>query len=63
MIGHETYNTQLRRRCLRLMAAALLLNIFGNQAWVNAIFCAWISVGNLWMFGGLLATMKKVRAQ
>ena len=45
------------------MAAALLLNIFGNQAWVNAIFCAWISVGNLWMFGGLLATMKKVRAQ
>lgn len=45
------------------MAAALLLNIFGNQAWVNAIFCAWISVGNLWLFGGLLATMKKVRAQ
>lgn len=25
MTGHETYNTQLRRRCLRLMAAALLL--------------------------------------
>lgn len=45
------------------MAAALLLNIFGNQAWVNAVFCAWISVGNLWMFGGLLATMKKAQAQ
>ena len=54
----------MKRRILcLLLAAALLLNIFGNQAWVNAIFCAWISVGNLWMFGGLLATMKKVRAQ
>lgn len=45
------------------MAAVLLLNAFGNQPWVNAIFCAWISVGNLWMFGGLLATMKKAQAQ
>lgn len=43
------------------MAAVLLLNVFGNQAWVNAIFCAWIGVGNLWMFGGLLATMKKAQ--
>lgn len=43
------------------MAAALLLNVFGNQPWVNAIFCAWIGVGNLWMFGGLLATMKKAQ--
>ena len=44
------------------MAAAMLLNVFGNHPLVNAISCAWISVGNLWMFGGLLAMMKKVRA-
>ena len=43
------------------MAAAMLLNIFGNQPWVNAVSCAWISVGNLWMFGGLLAAMKLAR--
>lgn len=36
------------------MAAAMLTNVFGNLSWVNAITCAWISVGNLWMFGGLL---------
>ena len=44
------------------MAAAMLLNVFGNQPFVNAVSCAWISVGNLWMFGGLLAMMKKARA-
>ncbi len=43
------------------MAAAMLVNVFGNQPWVNAITCAWISVGNLWMYGGLLAVMKNVR--
>ena len=43
------------------MAAAMLLNVFGNQPWVNAITCAWISVGNLWMYGGLLAMLKKVK--
>jgi hypothetical protein len=42
------------------MAAAMLLNVFGNQTWVNAISCAWISVGNLWMFGGLLAVMHRI---
>ena len=41
--------------------AAMLLNIFGNLPWVNAVSCAWISVGNLWMFGGLLAAMKLAR--
>lgn len=40
------------------MAAAMLLNVFGNHALVNAIACAWISVGNIWMFVGLLATMR-----
>ena len=43
------------------MAAALLLNVFGNRPWVNALTCAWLSVGNLWMFGGLLAAMKKAQ--
>ena len=43
------------------MAAAMLTNAFGNQPWVNALSCAWISVGNLWMFGGLLAARKKAR--
>lgn len=44
------------------MAAAMLMNVFGNQSWVNAISCAWISVGNLWMFGGLLTMIRRVRA-
>lgn len=41
------------------MAAVMLLKVFGNQPWVNALTCAWISIGSLWMFGGLLAAMKK----
>ena len=43
------------------MLAAMALHVFGNQPWVNALACAWISVGNLWMFGGMLATMKKAQ--
>ncbi len=43
------------------MVAAMFMNVFGNQPWVNAITCAWISVGNLWMFGGLLIMIKRVR--
>lgn len=43
------------------MAAAMLLQVFGNYPWVNALACAWISIGNLWMFGGLLAVMKKAQ--
>ena len=41
------------------MAAAMLMNVFGNVPWVNAVSCAWIGIGNLWMFGGLLISMKK----
>jgi len=41
------------------MAFGMLVNLFGNQPWVNAVSCAWISVGNLWMFAGLLILMKK----
>lgn len=41
------------------MAAAMLPNVLGNLAWVNALSCAWIGVGNVWMFAGLLAAMKR----
>ena len=44
------------------MAAVMLLNVFGNQPWVNALTCGWIGVGNLWMFGGLLALGRKAQA-
>lgn len=40
------------------MAIALFFGIFGNHLFVNAIQCAWISVGNIWMFGGLLIMRK-----
>ncbi len=43
------------------MALAMLLNAFGNLPWVNALSCAWISVGNLWMFCGLLVLMRRIR--
>ena len=33
----------------------------GNHPLNNALYCAWLAIGNLWMFGGLLATMKQVR--
>ena len=40
-----------------LFAAALL----GNQPLGNALRCAWLAIGNVWMFGGLLVTMKKAQ--
>ena len=36
----------------------MLFKVFGEAEWVNAITAGWISVGNIWMFGGLLITMK-----
>lgn len=41
------------------MALAALLNLFGNHAFINAITAGWISIGNIWMFSGLLLTMNK----
>jgi len=41
-------------------AAILIVNVFGNQPWVNALNCAWLGFGNLWMFAGLLAMSKKL---
>ena len=43
------------------MALTLLLKFFGDRPLANALTAAWISIGNLWMFGGLLITMKKAR--
>lgn len=40
---------------------ALVLNVLSQYAWANAVSCAWISIGNLWMFGGLLANAKKAQ--
>ena len=45
------------------MAAAMLCGVFGNQPWVNGVACAWIGVGNLWMFGGLMVLMKKAQRE
>lgn len=43
------------------MAAAMLPSFFGNFEFFNALSCAWIAVGNLWQFGGLLATFGKIK--
>ena len=43
------------------MLIAMLPGIFGNVPFANALSCAWIAFGNLWMFGGLLAVLPKVR--
>ncbi len=45
------------------MAAAMLLQAFGNRPWVNAVGCAWIAVGNLLMFGGLLAMQSRAQKE
>ena len=41
------------------MVIAMLPNVFGNLPFVNALSCAWIAFGNLWMFGGLLILMRR----
>ena len=48
--------------CIPLgMILATIPSVFGNAAWINALHTAWISVGNLWMFGGLLYHVIKLR--
>lgn len=41
------------------MLIAMLPSVLGNLPLVNALSCAWIDFGNVWMFGGLLVLMKK----
>lgn len=43
------------------MAAAFLFHLAGNNAFAHGITAAWISIGNIWMFGGLLLMMKKIQ--
>ena len=43
------------------MAVTMLLKFAGNHAVVNGLTAAWISIGNIWMFSGLLLTMKLAR--
>lgn len=42
------------------MGITAVLNVFGNYAFINAITAGWISVGNIWMFLGLLIMKKNV---
>ena len=44
------------------MAAAAILNIFGNHAVINALTAAWISIGNIWQFAGLLLLVKRAQS-
>jgi len=41
------------------MGATYLLKLTGNHAFTNALTAGWISIGNIWMFGGLLAMMRR----
>lgn len=41
------------------MVIAMLPAVLGNLPFVNALSCAWIAFGNLWMFGGLLALLAR----
>ena len=41
---------------------AVAMRLIGDFALTNALATAWISVGNLWMMGGLLLEIKKVSA-
>ena len=40
---------------------AFFAALLGNQPFGNALRCAWLAIGNVWMFGGLLVTMKKAQ--
>jgi len=41
------------------MLMARILKLFGNIPIINALTAGWISIGNIWMFGGLLVMMNK----
>ena len=58
-------HTPLPRRCwvfslLFGLVFAVLIRLCGDHALTNALSTGWISIGNLWMTGGLLLTSKKV---
>lgn len=41
------------------MILVLVITAFGHSAFVNALRAGYMSLGNIWMFAGLLITMKK----
>ncbi len=43
------------------MTVTMLIKFAGNHALFNALAAGWISIGNIWMFGGLLFMMKKAK--
>ena len=43
------------------VTAILIARLVGNHVITNALSTGWISIGNIWMFGGLLVMMKKVK--
>lgn len=43
------------------MAFALLIKLLSASAFANGIAASWISIGNIWMFGGLIVFMKKAQ--
>lgn len=44
------------------MLLAMLPRVCGNLPFLNAFSCAWIAFGNLWMFGGLLTVVRRVKS-
>ena len=56
--------TQYPRWCLIFnilfgIADIIIMRLCGNQPWAYALSTGWISIGNLWTFGGLLLISKK----
>ena len=45
------------------MLITMLFKVFGESELVNALTAGWISIGNIWMFGGLLFTMKYAKKE
>lgn len=45
------------------MAVAMLVGVFVNIPFFNALSCAWIAFGNLWTFGGLIVATNKLQAK
>lgn len=43
------------------MLITMLFKVFGESELVNALTAGWISIGNIWMLGGLLLTIKRAK--
>ena len=57
-------HTPLPRRCWAFsllfgLIWILVMRLSGDHCITNALATGWISIGNLWMMGGLLITMKR----